>query len=315
MANYTGELWVIFIYTVIYDLATRKHGDRLVDMKFIKNFNNNAALVTGEFGVEWVVVGNGVGFGKKAGDEVDETKVTHRFIAADKTEALLANIGNVSPETLALTKDVVHLVESRQETTFIDYGYLALIDHIDFALQRAHKGIDMAGSSSDWEVRKLFPQQYRIAKEVVQLMEERTNLTFGNSEAVYLTYHLLNMETDDTDLQDTMRITKIIRAIVDIVQYQFGIQLDQNSFNVDRFVTHLRRFIIRHMKQITDDTDELDSGLLALMKAKYADAYATVEKIAAYLDKTENWQLTSDDKLYLALHIWRVTHRQKQTPS
>ncbi len=315
MANYTSDLWVIFIYTVIYDPATRKHGDRLVDMKFIKNFNNNAALVTNEFGVEWVVVGNGVGFGKKIGDEIDDTKITHRFVAADKTEGLLDSIANVSSETLTLTKEVVHLVETRQETTFNDYGYLALIDHIDFALQRAHKGIDMAGGSSDWEVRKLFPQQYQIAKEVVQLMEKRTGLTFGSSEAVYLTYHLVNTETDETDLQDTMRITKIIHAIVDIVQYQFGIQLDQDSFNVDRFVTHLRRFIIRHMKRITDEDDELDPGLLALMQAKYTDAYATVEKIATYLDKTENWQLTSDDKLYLTLHIWRVTHRQKEAPS
>lgn len=173
----------------------------------------------------------------------------------------------------------------------------------------------MAGGSSDWEVRKLFPQQYQIAKEVVQLMEKRTGLTFGSSEAVYLTYHLVNTETDETDLQDTMRITKIIHAIVDIVQYQFGIQLDQDSFNVDRFVTHLRRFIIRHMKRITDEDDELDPGSLALMQAKYTDAYATVEKIATYLDKTENWQLTSDDKLYLTLHIWRVTHRQKEAPS
>lgn len=172
MANYTSDLWVIFIYTVIYDPATRKHGDRLVDMKFIKNFNNNAALVTNEFGVEWVVVGNGVGFGKKIGDEIDDTKITHRFVAADKTEGLLDSIANVSSETLTLTKEVVHLVETRQETTFNDYGYLALIDHIDFALQRAHKGIDVAGDSSDWEVRKLFPQQYQIAKEVVQLMEK-----------------------------------------------------------------------------------------------------------------------------------------------
>jgi beta-glucoside operon transcriptional antiterminator len=168
VANYTSDLWVIFIYTVIYDPATRKHGDRLVDMKFIKNFNNNAALVTNEFGVEWVVVGNGVGFGKKIGDEIDDTKITHRFVAADKTEGLLDSIANVSSETLTLTKEVVHLVETRQETTFNDYGYLALIDHIDFALQRAHKGIDMAGGSSDWEVRKLFPQQYQIAKEVDQ---------------------------------------------------------------------------------------------------------------------------------------------------
>ncbi|MEB3365639.1 CAT RNA binding domain-containing protein [Lactobacillus sp. R2/2] len=34
-------------------------------MKFVKNFNNNAALVSDKSGVDWVVIGNGIGFGKK----------------------------------------------------------------------------------------------------------------------------------------------------------------------------------------------------------------------------------------------------------
>ena len=40
-------------------------------MDFIKNFNNNAALVRDESGVEWIVLGKGIGFGKKLGDCVD----------------------------------------------------------------------------------------------------------------------------------------------------------------------------------------------------------------------------------------------------
>lgn len=34
-------------------------------MKFVKNFNNNAALVSDESEVDWVMIGNGIGFSKK----------------------------------------------------------------------------------------------------------------------------------------------------------------------------------------------------------------------------------------------------------
>ena len=40
-------------------------------MKFVKNFNNNAALVEDDQQTELIVIGKGVGFGKHRGDEID----------------------------------------------------------------------------------------------------------------------------------------------------------------------------------------------------------------------------------------------------
>ncbi|GHN15817.1 hypothetical protein ME782_02780 [Lactobacillus delbrueckii] len=45
-------------------------------MEFIKNYNNNAALVK-----DWVVIGKGIGFGLKKGMPVDESKIERRFLA------------------------------------------------------------------------------------------------------------------------------------------------------------------------------------------------------------------------------------------
>ncbi|MFD0898024.1 CAT RNA binding domain-containing protein [Loigolactobacillus binensis] len=50
-------------------------------MYFVKNFNNNVALVKDQLNIAWVVIGNGIGFGKKYGEPIDETQVEQRFIA------------------------------------------------------------------------------------------------------------------------------------------------------------------------------------------------------------------------------------------
>ena len=50
-------------------------------MEFIKNYNNNAALVKDLAGKDWVVIGKGIGFGLKKGMPVDESKIERRFLA------------------------------------------------------------------------------------------------------------------------------------------------------------------------------------------------------------------------------------------
>ena len=49
-------------------------------MRYLKNFNNNAALVEDDSGKEYVIIGNGIGFGKHPGDLVDERKIERRFV-------------------------------------------------------------------------------------------------------------------------------------------------------------------------------------------------------------------------------------------
>lgn len=51
-------------------------------MIFLKSFNNSAALIQNEEGQEEVVLGKGIGFGLKKGDQVPEEKIERRFIPA-----------------------------------------------------------------------------------------------------------------------------------------------------------------------------------------------------------------------------------------
>jgi len=73
-------------------------------MIFIKNFNNNVALVKDKNDKEWVVIGKGIGFGKKPGDLVDETKISRRFIAAEKDNVEMEALAEIAPQTIAIAQ-------------------------------------------------------------------------------------------------------------------------------------------------------------------------------------------------------------------
>ena len=61
-------------------------------MKFLKTFNNSAALIENNQGQEEIVLGKGVGFGLKKGDPVDESKIERRLLLKTKWIKLRALI-------------------------------------------------------------------------------------------------------------------------------------------------------------------------------------------------------------------------------
>ncbi|MGU9558811.1 PRD domain-containing protein [Lactiplantibacillus pentosus] len=280
-------------------------------MKFLKNFNNNAALVVDDQDVEWIVVGNGVGFGKHKGDQIDEQKIQRRFVATLKQNVDIDSFQDLKPQSFAITTQVVHLVEPLLKVSFSDYQYFVLADHIDFALKRANDGIDVDNGTVRWKVKKLFPKEFQAATKAVDLINSTADVTLPKSEVVFMTYHFINAGSDGSKLQETIKITKLISGIIDIVQYQFQMNLDPESFNYNRFVAHLRALMVQRVSRTSGTGSELDQSLLQLMIAKYPQAYATVERIDTFLQSKAGWRLEPDDKVYLTLHIWRVTHRQK----
>ena len=280
-------------------------------MKFLKAFNNSAALVRNDEGQEEVVLGKGIGFGLKEGQDVDENKIERCFVTSDQSDEV-AQVKEFKSQTIDVTNQIVKIVEPLLQTHFTDYQFLALADHIDFAVTRINDHIDIDPANNDWEVKNLFPKEYAIAEKVVALINRELQVILPKSETTFMTYHLVNAASDDAQVQETIQITNLISGIISIIQFQYKITLDTTSFNYSRFITHLRILLVRLLRKEIKENQKLDPSLLSFMKIKYNKAYDTAERIATYLHSKMNWTLDSDDKFYLVLHIFRVTSRQEK---
>lgn len=174
-------------------------------MKFLKNFNNNAALVVDDQDVEWIVIGNGVGFGKHQGDQIDDQKIQRRFVATLKQNVDIDAFQDLKPQSFVITTKVVHLVEPLLKVSFSDYQYFVLADHIDFALKRANDGIDVDNGTVRWEVKKLFPKEFHAASQAVDLINVTADVILPKSEVVFMTYHFINAGSDGSKLQKRLK--------------------------------------------------------------------------------------------------------------
>ncbi|SFL71773.1 transcriptional antiterminator, BglG family [Gracilibacillus orientalis] len=282
-------------------------------MKYIKAFNNNVALVEDSSGLEWIVMGTAVGFQKKKGDPIDDSSVRRKFVAEQSTtrKPLLQVLKDMDSEVLDVSVEIIKNAESHLGVSFNNNIYLTLADHLNFAVKRAHESFDYADTNR-WEVKNLYPKEYQAAKDAVRLVFDRLDVLLPKSEETFLTYHFVNgQQTKKTQIEETLKMTEVINRIIEIVQYHFQLKLDEESLNYTRFITHLRYFFIRQYKQDPVDGEEMDQTLLEVVKTKYKKAYQAVDKIAALLKQKYGWTLSSNEKLYLTLHIWRVTNRQK----
>ena len=125
-------------------------GGAIMDREYIvsKVLNNNVILVTDKnSNQELVLVGKGIGFGKKDGRNVtlSEKDIEKSFIAYDektKTEyfqlisQMDSNVMGVSEEIIALAEENLGRLNS--------HIHIALTDHIGFALDRIKMGMEMS---------------------------------------------------------------------------------------------------------------------------------------------------------------------------
>lgn len=208
-----------------------------------------------------------------------------------------------------MTADVVKDVELFLKLKFNDYQFLILADHLNFARTRAKEHIEFTDRAVNWEVKKLYPKEYQASVRALKIINKDLELNIPKDELTFLTYHFVNLENEKESLQDTIQISKMMSDIINIIQLSYHCTLDDESFSYSRLVSHLRNFLIRKIKSKKSTDEQLDPSLLKLIISKYPQENLTVQKICTFLRNTKGWALTQNDRVYLILHVWRVTHR------
>ncbi|GAF63463.1 putative transcriptional antiterminator [Bacillus sp. TS-2] len=282
-------------------------------MRYIKAFNNNVALVIDLSGLEWVVMGKGVGYQKNQGDQIDENDIDRKFVAEPSIarRPLMEVLDSIDPDVLDVSVQVVRNAELSIGSTFENNIYLTMADHLNFAIKRANEQLDYI-STNRWEVKNLYPKEYKAAKEAITLVFDTLDVLLPKSEETFLTYHFVNgQQAKKTKIEETLKMTEVINRIIEIIQYHYQMKLDEESLNYIRFISHLRHFFIRQFQANQIDDQEVDATILDIAQKKYPRSYEAVDKIAKFLEQKYGWILTPNEKLYLALHIWRLTNQNK----
>lgn len=280
-------------------------------MKIKKVLNNNVVVSLNSRNQEIVVMGRGLAFQKKVGEIIDASKIEKTFVLETHgiSEKLANLLRDISEKYLNISARILEYAKSQLPYKLDEYLYVALTDHISFAISRYKQGIHLKNPLL-WEIRKFYKDEFQVAVKALEIIKEETGIELGEDEAASIALHLVNSQLSGENVATAIQVTEIANKILNIVKYHFKMELDENSINYERFLTHLRFFAIRFIREEKLE-ESVDEFFFEQIKIKYPEAYACTQKIKTYLEKQFHFELTKDEELYLTVHIYRVTNRQK----
>ena len=108
-----------------------------------KVINNNVLSTHDENNREIVLMGKGIGFQKKVGDEVAEDKIEKRFVldSEDEVGKFSELIEMIPHNYLNLSVDIISYAQQVMSKRLSPSIYISLTDHINFLLERSTKGL------------------------------------------------------------------------------------------------------------------------------------------------------------------------------
>lgn len=278
-------------------------------MKVVRVFNNNAVLVENEANEEMVLIGKGIAFAKKTGDLINEELIQKKFVFENSqlNEKLAKLFNEVPVKYIELTLDIVEMAGKELNTKFNSNIYIALADHIAYAVERCSNN-ETIKNALLWEIKKFYPNEFAAAMKALEMIRYETNIEMTEDEAGFIALHFVNGQSEGELMAQTVAVTKIVEDILHIVEYHFHFKIDETSLNYIRFVTHIQYFARRlFAKEVIDDGDDI---LFEQIKNRYQDSYNCSLKVKKYIGSNYNIDISNDELVYFILHINRVCNRK-----
>lgn len=278
-----------------------------------KVLNSSVVLATDDDGKDSILLGRGIGYGRKSGDTVADGVVDRVFLPVGDPDsrALVELLGTIPPTYVLLAREVIAQASTALKVDLHSHLLLALTDHLHFAVQRHQEGMRITNRLT-WEMRTYYPEEYQVSLDALALVNERLGVDLPEDEATNIAFHLVNARNDPHSAFDALRAATLISDIVAITSYRSGIALAPSDLDHRRFVTHLQFFADRLFTGRLLSSD--DGFLYRQINTKYPDAIRVAHLIRDHVHTQHGIDLPADEIGYLGLHVQRLIAKAGETP-
>lgn len=274
-------------------------------MKIKQIFNNNVVLTTDEHTNEVVVMGKGIGFQKKKGELINQELIDKTFVLTENVaKAIFPDIyRQLSEDEIDVVVEIIHLAEKELEVEFQSNLYIALADHIHYALERTAQVLPLT-NPLNVEVRKYYPKEYIIGQKALDLINNRLGVELFKDEASSIALHFVTGQKEGYLINQTIKVTEIVHNILNIVRLFYKKNFDEDSISYARFLTHVQYFA--HRVIFGEQKGTADSFLYEQVQKSYPSTFQCVSSIKQFVESTYDFEMGEDEQVYLTIHIERI---------
>lgn len=266
--------------------------------------NNNVVSSRDKDGKEVVIMGSGIGFGRKKGDAVAEQRIEKifRMEDADALSRFKNLLTKLPMEYIQLSNEIISCAKSSLGTQLNENVYLTLTDHISFALERYKEGMFFPNALHH-EVKRFYTSEYQVGLQALKLIQEKTGIVLPEDEAASIALHLVNAEFD-LKVHDTWHMTNMISKMLEVLTENYPV-LEKESLEKDRMISELK-FTAYRILMLEPLKEKGDIGLSAFLAEHCPKAVKAAKAAAAAVQQEHGCRMTEEEMLYLAVYLKRI---------
>lgn len=251
---------------------------------------------------EYLIMGKGIGFGKKVSERLETDGSETIYSLQDSTERGEAKqlATSVDPICLEIANEI--LDEAEKEFQKIDRNILfPLADHIEYAIKRVKQNEQISNPLTD-DIRILFYKEYKVADKIRPIIQKALGVEMGEDEVGYVALHV-HSALQDENVSQAMQMARAVRECISLVETEIGKPIDVLTLSYNRLMNHVRNMVARAMNH-----EELKLNMNDYMGIKFPQAFETARHICEQVGEMLKCPLSEVEIGYLAMHIERVAN-------
>lgn len=276
----------------------------MAELKILKVFNNNSiAAISDELG-DIILTGSGIGFQKKIGDLVDESKIEKTYLFKDEQKKRFEqSIAEVPAVYFEIANKIVAKASKDLETDFSGEIFIAISDHLSFAVKRKKEHVYLPNIILN-ETKTLYKKEYQVGLWALDYIERKIGIRLDD-EAGYLALQLVNFSFNDK-ANNAIRIVTLTKEVLNLIKTTMKIELEEDSIGYARISIHLKYLAERIFRNEEVNFEDTTSDIRDMLKEN-ARLALCINRIVKLIKDRYDYILSPDEQTYLCIHIKKNT--------
>src|SRR5690625_2789097 len=271
-----------------------------------KSLNNNVLIANNDQNGEVVLIGKGIGFHHKKDDSISENSIEKLFVLRNEKdqEHYKELLPHIDEEILQTIISSTELIRNKSKAILNEHVHVALTDHLVFAISRLSRGHAIKNPFLS-ETKVLYPFEYEIATEVVDLINQSIDINLPEGEIGFIALHIHSAITHK-NISEINKYSQIVTLMIETIEERLKIKIDKDSIDYIRLVRHIRYTIER---VVSGDTLEEPEKIASLLKNEYPICYNLAWQLMKIMQQTLKKSVYEAEAVYLTIHLQRLNNK------
>lgn len=271
--------------------------------QILRIYNNNAILVMNtDTKGEAVLVGKGIGYGKKQGElqTIAPDLIEKYFLTYDdKLKRDYIELVQQLDEQILMTCSDIIINATQRLGPLNNRIHIVLTDHIGFAIERIKSGMEIHNPFLE-EIKMLYPEEFEMGVMAQLMIQSTLGVEICEDEIAFIALHL-SAARQQKDIKESVKNTRILKELVVLIEEALEIQL-KKDLTYSRLIQHLRGAIERII-----DGYHVVNPLLDTLKRDLKESYDIALLLKQKIEASYGIEVPEDEVGFMAIHIHRLT--------